>query len=81
MEHKGENKYNNIMAYHGRALKHVEPRHEYAAALHKDGAHPSVEAGLWVADASKPGDELGAVLMVIEPVLGPKVYPTQQHPP
>jgi len=69
------------MACHGRALKHVEPRHEHAAVFHKDGMHPSVEIGLRVADASKPGDELGAVLVVIEPVLGPKVYPTQQHPP
>jgi hypothetical protein len=43
--------------------------------------HPSVEAGLRVAYTSKPGDELGAVLVGIELVLGPKVYPTQQHPP
>jgi hypothetical protein len=33
--------------------------------FHEDSAHPSVEAGLWVADASKPGDELDAVLVVI----------------
>jgi hypothetical protein len=79
MEHKGENKCNNIMACRGRALKHVEPWHEHGAVFHEDGAHPSVEAGLRVADASKPGDELGAVLVVIESVLGPKVYPTQQH--
>ena len=80
MEHKGENKCSNIMAYRGEALKHVEPRHECGVVFHEDGAHPSIEAGLRVADASKPGDELGAVLVVIEPVLGPKVYPTQQHP-
>jgi hypothetical protein len=76
VEHKGENKFSNIMAYRGRALKHVELRHEHGAVFHEDGAHPSVEAGLRVADASKPGDELGAVLVVIEPVPGPKVYPT-----
>ena len=69
------------MAYYGRALKHVKPQHERAAVFHEDGAHPSVETSLWVVDASKPSDELGAVLMVVEPVLGPKVYPTQQHPP
>ena len=44
------------------------------------GEHPSVEVGLRATDASKPSDELGAVLMVIELVLGPKVYPMQQHP-
>ena len=44
--------------------------------FHGDGAHPSVEAGLRVADASKPSNELGAVLVVVEPVPGPKVYPT-----
>jgi hypothetical protein len=81
VEHKGENKCSNIMAYHGGALKHVERWHERTAVFHEDGTHPSVEAGLWVADASKPSDELGLVLMVVEPVLGPKVYPTQQHPP
>ena len=64
------------MACHGGVLKHVEPRHEHAAVFHEDGVHPSIEAGLRVADASKPSDELGAVLVVIEPVLGPKVYPT-----
>jgi hypothetical protein len=69
------------MACHGEALKHVERWHERATVFHEDGAHPSVEAGLWVADASKPSDELGLVLMVVELVLGPKVYPTQQHPP
>ena len=69
------------MAYRGRALKHVKPRHERAAVFHEDSVHPSIEAGLWVADASKPGGEFGAVLMVIELVLGPKVYPTQYHPP
>ena len=47
--------------------------------FHEDGAHPSVEAGLRVADASKPGDELGVVLMVVEPILGPTLDPTQQH--
>ena len=40
----------------------------------------SIEASIQVADASKPGDELGAVLMVVELVLGPKLYPMQQHP-
>ena len=69
------------MAYRGGALKHVEPWHERATVFHEDGAHPNVEAGLWVVDASKPSDDLGAVLMVIEPVLGPKLYPSQQHPP
>jgi hypothetical protein len=69
------------MACRGRAVKHVEPQHERAAVFHEDGTHPSVEAGLRVADASKPGDELGAVLMVIEPVLGPMLDLTQQHPP
>ena len=80
MEHKGENKCSNIMVCHGGALKHVEPWHERAAVFHEDDAHSSVEVGLRVADASKLGDELGVVLMVVEPVLGPKVYPTQQHP-
>ena len=69
------------MACHGEALKHVEPRHERATVFHEDGAHPSIEAGLRVANASKPGVELGTVLMVVEPIPGPKVYPTQQHPP
>jgi hypothetical protein len=81
MEHKGENKCSNIMACHGGVLNHVEPHHELTAVFHEDSAHPSVEVGLRVADASKPGDELGTVLMVVEPVLGTKVYPTQQHPP
>ena len=76
VEHKGENKCSNIMAFRGRALKHVEPRHECGAVFHEDAAHPSVEAGLRVADISKPGDELGVVLMVIEPVLGPMLGPT-----
>ena len=69
------------MAYRGEALNHVEPRHERVVVFHEDGAHPNVEAGLWVADASKHGDELGTVLVVIEPVPGPMVYPTQQHLP
>jgi hypothetical protein len=69
------------MACHGRALNHVEPRHEHVVVFHEDGVHPSVEAGLRVADASKSSDELVVVLMVVELVLGPKVYPTQQHPP
>ena len=75
MEHKGENNCSNIMECRGRALKHVEPQHEHGVVFHKDGAHPSVEVGHWVVDASKPSDELGAVLVVVEPVLGPKVYP------
>jgi hypothetical protein len=81
VEHKKENKCSNIMACHGGALKHVEPRHEHVAIFHKDGAHPSVEAGLRVADARKYSDELVTVLVVVKLVLGPKVYPTQQHPP
>ena len=64
---------------HGGALKHVEPRHERATVFHEDGAHPSIEAGLWVADASKPSDELSVVLVVVELVLGPMLFPTQQH--
>ena len=52
VEHKGENKCSNIMAYYGGVLKHVEPRHEHGVVFHKDGAHPNVEAGLRVADAS-----------------------------
>jgi hypothetical protein len=64
------------MAYRGEALKHVELWHEHTAVFHEDGAHPSVEVGLRVADASKPGDELGAVLVVMEPVLGPTLHPT-----
>ena len=76
VEHKGENKCSNIMACHGRALKHGEPRHERAAVFHKDIVHPSVEAGLRVADTSKPGDDLGAILVVVEPVLGPTFDPT-----
>ena len=79
MEHKGENKCSNIMACHSRALKHVKSWHERVVVFHEDGAHPSVEAGLQVADASKPSDELGTILLVKEPVPGPKVYPTQQH--
>ena len=51
-----------------------------STVFHEDGVHPSVEAGLWVVDASKPGDELGTVLMVVEPVPGPMLDPTQQHP-
>jgi hypothetical protein len=69
------------MACLGGALKHVEPRHERVVVFHEDSVHPKVEAGLWVANASKPGDELGAVLVVIELVLGPKFDPTQQQPP
>jgi hypothetical protein len=69
------------MACHGGTLKHVELRHERGAVFHEDGTHPNIEADLWVADASKPSDELGVVLMVVEPVLGPKVYPMQQHLP
>jgi hypothetical protein len=65
------------MVYHGGVLKHVEPQHERIMVFHEDSAHPSVEAGLRVADASK----LGVVLVVIELVPGPKVYPMQQHPP
>jgi hypothetical protein len=76
MEHMGENKCSNIMVCHGGMLKHVEPWHECTTVFHEDGAYPSVEAGLRVTDASKPGDELGVVLMVVESVLGPKVYPT-----
>ena len=76
VEHKGENKCSNIMAYRGGALKHVEPWHERGVVFHEDGAHPSVEAGLRVANASKPGDELGAVLVVVELVLGPTLLPT-----
>jgi hypothetical protein len=45
MEHKGKNKYINIMACRSGVLKHVEPRHERAVVFHEDGAHPSVEAG------------------------------------
>ena len=69
------------MAYHGGALKDVEPWHERGAVFHEDSAHPSIEAGLWVADASKPSDELGMVLMIIELVLGPTLDPTKQLPP
>ena len=65
------------MAYRDGALKHVEPRHERAVVFHKDDVHPSIEVGLWVADASKPGDELGTVLMVVEPLLGPTLHPMQ----
>jgi hypothetical protein len=68
------------MACHGGALKHVKPRNERIAVFHEDSAHPSVEASLQVANASKRGDELSTVLVVVELVLGPKVYPTQQHP-
>jgi hypothetical protein len=76
MEHKGENKCSNIMAYHGRALKHVEPRHERATVYQEDGVHPNIEASLQVTDASVPVDELGAVLVVIESVPGPTLDPT-----
>jgi hypothetical protein len=69
------------VACRGGALKHVKPRYEHGAVFQEDGMHPSVEAGLRVAYTSKPGDELGVVLVGIELVLGPKVYPTQQHPP
>jgi hypothetical protein len=77
MEHKGENKFNNIMACRDGALKHVEPRCEFAMVFHKDSVHPSVEAGLYIANASKPRDELGTVLVVIEPILGPTLHPKQ----
>jgi hypothetical protein len=80
VEHKEENKCSNIMAYHHGALKHVEPRHQHAVVFQEDGVHPSIEAGLWVADASKPGDELGSVLMVAELILGPTLDPMQQQP-
>jgi hypothetical protein len=43
--------------------------------FHEDGTHPGIEVGLQVVDASKPGDELGAVLMVIEPLLEPTLHP------
>ena len=76
MEHKEENKCSNIKAYHGGEIKHVEPRHERPVVFHKDDVHPSVEVGLRVADASKLGDELGTVLVVVEPVLGPTLDPT-----
>ena len=75
-EHKGENKCSNNMAYHGRVLKHVEPQHKHPMIFHEDGTHPNVEVGLRVADTSKPSDELGTVLVVIEPILGPKLVPT-----
>ena len=81
MEHKGENKCSNIMACHGGAVKHVEPWHECSAVFHEDCAHPNVEAGLRVTDASKPGDELGVVLVVVEPLLDPTLHPTKQHLP
>ena len=81
VEHKGENKCSNIMACCGGVLKHVRPRHEHIAVFHKDGTHPTIEAGIRVVDASKPGDVLGMVLVVVEPVPGPKVYPMQQQPP
>jgi hypothetical protein len=68
-------------ACRGGALKHVKPWHEGAAVFHEDGACPSVEAGLRVIDTCKPGDELGAVLVVIEPIPGPMLDPMQQHPP
>ena len=77
MEHKGENKYSNIMACRGGVLKHVKSWHERVAVFHEDDAHPSVEAGLRVANASKPGDELGVVLLVLELVLGPTLDPMQ----
>jgi hypothetical protein len=57
------------VTHRGGALKHVEPRHERTTVFHEDGVHPSVEAGLLVTDASKPSDELGMVLVVIESVL------------
>ena len=69
------------MAFHGRALKHVEPWHEHAAVFHEDGMHPTIKAGLRFANARKPSNELGVVLVVVELVPGPKVYPMQQHPP
>ena len=68
------------MACHSGLLKHVEPWHECTVVFHEDDAHPSLEAGLWVANASKPSEELSAVLVVIELVLGPMLDPTQQHP-
>jgi hypothetical protein len=57
-------------------LKHVDPEPERSTVFHEDGTHPSIEVGLRVADASKPGDELGVVLMVIEPLLDPTLHPT-----
>ena len=73
-----------MQQHHGlqwRSAQDVEPWHERTVVFHEDGVHPSVEAGLRVADAVKPGDELGAVFMVVEPLLGPTLDPTQQHSP
>jgi hypothetical protein len=58
-----------------------KPWHEHGVVFHEDGTHPSVEVGLRVVDAIKPSDELGVVLVVVEPVLGPTLDPMQQHPP
>ena len=75
MEHKGENKCSNIMACRDGALMHVKLWHERAAIFHEDSAYPNIEVGLWIVDACKPSDELSMALVVIELVLGPKVYP------
>ena len=47
--------------------------------FHEDSAHLSTEASLQVANVSKPSNELGIVLRVVELVLGPMLDPTQQH--
>ena len=67
------------MACHGGVLKHVKLRHECTAVFHEDDVHPSIEASLQVANVSKPSNELGTVLRVVELVLGPMLDPTQQH--
>jgi hypothetical protein len=40
VEHKGENKCSNIMAYRGRVLKHVETWHEHDVVFHEDARIP-----------------------------------------
>jgi hypothetical protein len=50
-------------------LQHVEPRRDGAVAFHVDGSHPCFEAGLRVADAGEAGDEVRAILVLVEGLL------------
>jgi hypothetical protein len=57
------------MPFVGGMLQHVEPRRDGAVAFHVDGSHPCFEAGLRVADAGEAGDEVRAILVLVEGLL------------
>ena len=58
-EGKGVNRY--LVARLCGAPKRVEARHDCAALLPEDEAHPTAEAGLRVADSGQSGDERCAI--------------------